>query len=140
MSSTAVPRAPRPRPGPLAAWARLLLFAALLLGVGAMHTLGHTQDGGHDGGAHAAHGAHAVAADAAMTADHPAPDLPETDPMAVCLAIVALAAALLGVSLAAFSPWPEAPPRSTHVLRGPPRRRSFFPPAPSLARLQVLRV
>lgn len=134
MSSTA-PRTPRTRPAP--AWARLLLCAALLLGVGAMHTLGRVQEGGHGGG-------HAVTA-AISTADHPAdhpaaPDLPGADPLAVCLAIVALAVALLGVAPAAFSAWPGTPPRATRVLRGPPRSRAFFPPAPSPALLQVLRI
>ncbi|GAB2505211.1 hypothetical protein [Nocardiopsis aegyptia] len=123
-------RLPRTRPAP--AWARLLLCAALLLGVGAMHTLGHVQEGGHDG-------AHTVAS-AAPAADHAGPDLPDTDPMTVCLAIAALAVALLGVAPAAFSPWPGSRPRTTRVLRGPPRSGAFLPPAPSLARLQVLRV
>ncbi|KOX16156.1 hypothetical protein ADL05_12940 [Nocardiopsis sp. NRRL B-16309] len=109
----------------------MLLCAALLLGVGAMHTLGHVQEGGHGGG-------HAVTE--LPPADHAVPDLPDTDPASVCLAIAALAVALLGVAPAAFSPWPGTPPRATRALRGPPRSRAFLPPAPSLARLQVLRV
>ncbi|RKS09147.1 hypothetical protein DFP74_4876 [Nocardiopsis sp. Huas11] len=132
MSSTA-PLLARRRPAP--AWARLLLCAALLLGVGAMHTLGHVQEDGHQGH----QGAHAMTA-AVSTAEHPASDLPATDPMAVCLAIAALAVALLGVAPAAFSPWPGTVPRAPRVLRGPPRSRAFLPPAPSLARLQVLRI
>ena len=134
MSSTA-PRLTRTRPAP--AWARLLLCAALLLGVGAMHTLGYVRDGGHEGG----HGfGHAVTAAASAADHHPVPDPPATDPMTVCLAIVALAVALLGIAPAAFSPWPGTPPPATRVLRGPPRSRAFMPPAPSLAWLQVLRV
>ncbi|WP_304454718.1 hypothetical protein [Nocardiopsis sp. YSL2] len=129
MSSTA-PCPARTRPAP--AWARLLLCAALLLGVGAMHTLGHDQPGGHDGG-------HAVTA-AVSTADHPVGDPPDIDPVTVCLAIVALGVALVGVAPAAFFPWPGTPSPTARVPRGPSRSRAFLPPAPSLALLQVLRV
>ncbi|MET8622798.1 hypothetical protein ABZW30_03370 [Kitasatospora sp. NPDC004669] len=101
----------RQRPlGPSVRWAlRLLLLAALLLGIVTMHTLGHPT-GGHGGhGDHGGHGghegrsAHAVAAQqmpehhtGAVQRAQPQPQAtaaPATadgmDPMTVCLAVLA---------------------------------------------------
>ncbi|MFG2917423.1 hypothetical protein ACGF0D_31595 [Kitasatospora sp. NPDC048298] len=99
--------------GPPVPWApRLLLLAALLLGIVTMHTLGHPS-GGHGGsggsGGHEGPGTHASAmhpagavhhgpaaepvrdaasvADAASAADPAAPG--GMDPMTVCLAVLA---------------------------------------------------
>ncbi|MFJ9552584.1 DUF6153 family protein [Nocardiopsis sp. NPDC101807] len=140
---------PRPEPALL-----LLLTAALVLGVGAMHTLGHVS-GGHHGGGHAPEAA-ASWQDPAADADadaftvaavperaapgHGADEPPPTDPTLMCLAVLGLAAVLLGVAAVAFARWPEAPPRTPPSVRraaGPLRRP---PDPPSLARLQVLRI
>ncbi|MGW2253409.1 DUF6153 family protein [Kitasatospora sp. NPDC001660] len=64
---------------------RGLLLAAVLLGVLTMHTLGHPAGGhGGHGGEHVAvqvHQAHGVAADSPMPGG--------TDPMAICVAVLA---------------------------------------------------
>lgn len=127
-----------------AAWCgRLLLFAALLLGIVTMHTLGHPAEhgGGHAVAMAPPHSAHAPAAEPAAPHAHD-PVHGGMDPMSVCLAILGTgwAAALL-LSLALFlrgrsttaaavrtwfapALWPIPPP---------PRRKA-------LARLSVLRV
>ncbi|MFQ6196224.1 hypothetical protein [Streptomyces sp. NPDC000405] len=116
----------------VAAWCgRLLLFAALLLGIVTMHTLGHPRDHGPavEAGTHAmAPGGHAMApVDQAMPGAHgtaPAPKAaPESrasvpaastphggghggmDPLSVCLAVLGTGSAtafLLSLALAAF--------------------------------------
>ncbi|MGW8528865.1 MULTISPECIES: DUF6153 family protein [Nocardiopsidaceae] len=142
--------AERPRPKP--ARLRLLLTAALVLGVGAMHTLGHVSEGHHGGGpaptAVAAWQGGAADADASPAAAVPeraapgpgAAEPPPTDPTLMCLAVLGLAAVLLGVATVASSRWPGTPshtPPSVRRSAGPLRRP---PDAPSLARLQVLRI
>ncbi|MEU1381360.1 hypothetical protein [Streptomyces albidoflavus] len=163
----------RTRTGTVAGRAgRLLLLAALLLGVLTMHTLGHpTGDhGGAHSGAHgAAHGpgtvaaapaapagsggaehhspAAGIAAGAAAGAVTGTPDssdpLPGTDPLSVCLAV--LAALTLGLLLRAggLLGGGAAPGSAARVLLTG-RRGAQWPIAPptrlALARLSVLRI
>ncbi|MGW5881988.1 DUF6153 family protein [Streptomyces koyangensis] len=134
---------------------RLLLLAALLLGVLTMHTLGHPA--GEHGNAHgAAHGAGTVAAAPAATmgsgaAEHHSPTgtpdssdpLPGTDPLSVCLAV--LAALTLGLLLRAGALlWRGASPGSAARVLLTGRRGAQWPIAPptrlTLARLSVLRI
>ncbi|WP_195731112.1 DUF6153 family protein [Streptomyces albidoflavus] len=139
---------------------RLLLLAALLLGVLTMHTLGHPA--GDHGSAHdAVHGAGTVAAaPAAATgtaaAEHHSPGagaptgtpdssdpLPGTDPLSVCLAV--LAALTLGLLLRAGGLlWRGADPGSAARVLLTGRRGAQWPIAPptrlALARLSVLRI
>ncbi|QHC15221.1 hypothetical protein GR131_07050 [Streptomyces sp. GF20] len=163
----------RTRTGTVAGRAgRLLLLAALLLGVLIMHTLGHpTGDhGGAHSGAHgAAHGpgtvaaapaapagsgaaehhspAAGIAAGAAVGAVTGTPDssdpLPGTDPLSVCLAV--LAALTLGLLLRAGGLlWGGAAPGSAARVLLTGRRGAQWPIAPptrlALARLSVLRI
>ncbi|MGW8437873.1 DUF6153 family protein [Nocardiopsis sp. NPDC055879] len=118
------------------AWARILLLAALVLGVGAMHTLGHPHDGEHGGGQEM------TAMVAAPEPGHAAVDTdpPPMDPTLMCLAIVGLAIALLGVAAVAFHRWPQAPQSAVCLLRRSIRDLSPPPGALSLAQLQVLRI
>ncbi|MFD3687627.1 hypothetical protein ACFWTE_22770 [Nocardiopsis sp. NPDC058631] len=118
------------------AWVRILLLAALVLGLGAMHTLGHPHEDAHGGG-------HEMAA--LVTGPEPGhatvdSDPPPTDPTVVCLAITGLAIALLGVAAVAFTPWPEAPQQAVRRLRRSLRDLSPPPGSPSLAQLQVFRI
>ncbi|MGW4920469.1 hypothetical protein ACWEPO_29755 [Streptomyces albidoflavus] len=163
----------RTRTGTVAGRAgRLLLLAALLLGVLTMHTLGHpTGDhGGAHSGAHgAAHGPGTVAAAPAApagsgAAEHHSPaagiaagaaagavtgtpdssdPLPGTDPLSVCLAV--LAALTLGLLLRAGGLlWGGAAPGSAARVLLTGRRGAQWPIAPptrlALARLSVLRI
>ncbi|MFJ7203373.1 DUF6153 family protein [Streptomyces sp. NPDC098789] len=138
-----------------ARWSRVLLLAALLLGIVTMHTLGHPDDSpvGQDAAtAHAvAHGAPAPAAHAMPAPAVPAPaDAAGTrlrgpdggmamDPMSVCLAVL-----LAGISLvsalalartgAAATARREARGVRAHGGPDPPTGREL------LARLVVLRV
>ncbi|MFD8705629.1 DUF6153 family protein [Kitasatospora sp. NPDC059648] len=78
----------RPYVSPLPGVLRLLLLAALLLGIVTMHTLGHPS-GGHGG--HGGHGLQVTAAQQmpghhSPTADRGADGM---DPMTVCLAVLA---------------------------------------------------
>ncbi|MEU2856410.1 hypothetical protein ACFZB6_00185 [Streptomyces syringium] len=148
------------------AWCgRLLLFAALLLGIVTMHTLGHPSEHGsgqpgptaarpvtHAMPAHAmpAHAAASQADDiapAAMAA--PAADAPRTDPpphsgmdpMSVCLAVLAAGwavALLLGLAAFLRRSGAAAPATRARLLR------TLWPIPPprhkALARLSVLRV
>ncbi|MFD3364770.1 hypothetical protein ACFWW5_16905 [Streptomyces albidoflavus] len=147
---------------------RLLLLAALLLGVLTMHTLGHPT--GDHGGAHSgAHGPGTVAAAPAApagsgAAEHHSPaagiaagaaagavtgtpdssdPLPGTDPLSVCLAV--LAALTLGLLLRAggLLGGGAAPGSAARVLLTG-RRGAQWPIAPptrlALARLSVLRI
>lgn len=143
---------------------RLLLLAALLLGVLTMHTLGHPT--GEHGSAHgAAHGPGTVAAAAeapeapaaertgaehhspAVGASTGTPDssdpLPGTDPLSVCLAV--LAALTLGLLLRAGGLlWRGASLGSAARVLLTGRRGAQWPIAPptrlALARLSVLRI
>ncbi|RWZ73887.1 hypothetical protein EQK42_22000 [Streptomyces albidoflavus] len=143
---------------------RLLLLAALLLGVLTMHTMGHPA--GDHGSAHgAAHGPGAVAAAPAApvgsgAAEHHSPaagaaagaatgtpdssdSLPGTDPLSVCLAV--LAALTVGLLLRAGGPlWRGAAPGSAARALLTGRRGGQWPIAPptrlALARLSVLRI
>ncbi|GHF32929.1 DUF6153 family protein [Streptomyces morookaense] len=127
-----------------AAWCgRLLLFAALLLGIVTMHTLGHPagHGGGHPAPAAMAHAHH----------DHDAhPSGPEAhdpvhggmDPLSVCLAVLGTgwAAALL-LSLTAFLRGRSAAAAAVRAWFAPALWP--IPPPPrhkALARLSVLRV
>ncbi|OWA05763.1 hypothetical protein B9W68_23265 [Streptomyces sp. CS227] len=155
----------RTRTGTVAGRAgRLLLLAALLLGVVTMHTLGHPT--GDHGSAHGAvHGAgtvaaapaaatgtaaaehHSPAAGATVGAPTGTPDssdpLPGTDPLSVCLAV--LAALTLGLLLRAGGLlWRGADPGSAARVLLTGRRGAQWPIAPptrlALARLSVLRI
>ncbi|MFD8998209.1 hypothetical protein [Streptomyces abikoensis] len=152
----------------VAAWCgRLLLFAALLLGIVTMHTLGHPRDHGPVAGTHAtASGGHAMASagHATPSAGHatpgaghasvPAASTPHggghggMDPLSVCLAVLGTGSAtafLLALALAAFLRFFRDRPDT-----GPVATRAWFsralwpvPPPPrqkALARLSVLRV
>ncbi|MFI8904632.1 hypothetical protein ACIGV8_03675 [Streptomyces albidoflavus] len=157
----------RARTGTVAGRAgRLLLLAALLLGVLTMHTLGHpTGDHGSAHGA-AAHGPGTVAAAPAGpvaesgAAEHHSPaagattgaltgtpdssdPLPGTDPLSVCLAV--LAALTLGLLLRAGGLlWRGAARGSAARVPLTGRRGAQWPIAPptrlALARLSVLRI
>ncbi|MBF4136859.1 hypothetical protein CLM85_16330 [Streptomyces albidoflavus] len=152
----------RRRAGTMAGRAgRLLLLAALLLGVLTMHTLGHPT-GDHGGAYGAAHGPGTVAAAPAVSgaAEHHSPadgiaagavtgtpgssdPLPGTDPLSVCLAV--LAALTLGLLLRAGGLlWGGAAPGSAARLLLTGRRGAQWPIAPptrlALARLSVLRI
>lgn len=155
----------RTRTGTVAGRAgRLLLLAALLLGVLTMHTLGHPT--GDHGSAHgAAHGPGTVAAAPAApagpgAAEHHSPaagaatgaltgtpdssdPLPGTDPLSVCLAV--LAALTLGLLLRAGALlWRGTAPGSAARVLLTGRRGAQWPIAPptrlTLARLSVLRI
>ncbi|GAA0432645.1 hypothetical protein [Streptomyces luteireticuli] len=121
---------------------RLLLFAALLLGIVTMHTLGHPT--GHD----APPASHAVQAQAHLDmadGDHAAPPphhRPGLDPMSVCLAVlgagwtVVLLLALRFLRRPAGAAVAAVRARFAHALwpiPPPPRHKA-------LARLSVLRV
>ncbi|MDT0452091.1 DUF6153 family protein [Streptomyces hesseae] len=148
----------------VAAWCgRLLLFAALLLGIVTMHTLGHPRDHAPGATADAVAGAHAMTAGHAQAVAPAMPDatpdaMPGThasastahrgghggmDPLSVCLAVLGAGwAAAFFLSLVAFF---RDRPRT-----GPVAARAWFsralwpiPPPPrrkALARLSVLRV
>ncbi|KLJ05067.1 DUF6153 family protein [Streptomyces sp. KE1] len=151
----------RTRTGSVAGRAgRLLLLAALLLGVLTMHTLGHPT--GDHGSAHGAvHGTGTVAAaPAAPTGsdaqEHHSPavgsptgtpdssdPLPGTDPLSVCVAV--LAALTLGLLLRAGGLlWRGAALGSAARVLLTGRRGAQWPIAPptrlTLARLSVLRI
>ncbi|MEU2942081.1 DUF6153 family protein [Nocardiopsis alba] len=132
------------------AWVRLLLLAALLLGIGAMHTLGHVQHEAH-ASTETKGPAPVMAADGLPLSDseggHTASDddqhaaaLPDLDPTSICLALGALTATLIGVAALAFVRWPGNPLRSAGPVNRPPP--SALPPreGPSLSLLQVLRI
>ncbi|MER5761205.1 hypothetical protein [Streptomyces sp. NPDC002082] len=151
---------------PAVRWPRLLLLAALLLGIASMHTLGHptrahaTEDvpsvrfvpqGGHtpSGSAHGgppaavAEGMADMAAPAAAgsttTAEAPRPPHTGMDPMSVCLAVLgALVLLVLGAGLA--GPRRAAPLGG--AARAPGRSGGPDPPPPRelLTLLAVLRV
>ncbi|MGW2378185.1 hypothetical protein [Kitasatospora sp. NPDC001683] len=74
----------RPYVSPLPGVLRLLLLAALLLGIVTMHTLGHPS-GGHGG--HGGHGLQVTAAQ--QMPGHHSPTADGMDPMTVCLAVLA---------------------------------------------------
>ncbi|WP_171162164.1 hypothetical protein [Streptomyces sp. I05A-00742] len=128
---------------------RLLLLAALLLGIVTMHTLGHPTEHGHptDHGrptAPAAHTAHSSphAVTAPVTEHLTPPPRPGMDPMSVCLAVLGAGwTVVLLLALAALrrpSGTAGAAPRAWHVhalwpVPPPPRHKA-------LARLSVLRV
>ncbi|MEV0266085.1 hypothetical protein AB0I49_32755 [Streptomyces sp. NPDC050617] len=141
-----------------AAWCgRLLLFAALLLGIVTMHTLGHPAEraagphhgsviagdsaGGH-GNPHMAMGEGGPAADSPAIAPAAVPAHGGMDPMSVCLAVLGVWIIGLLVGLAARDRRAHgaavAAPRSRlpgalWPIPPPPRRKA-------LARLSVLRV
>lgn len=145
------------------AWTRVLLFAALLFGFSAMHTLGHLQ---HE--AHASTGSPTVqlaqptqaphapplatgtttdnptaSHDGAAGADHAsatASVLPDLDPTSVCLTLGSFVVVLLGVAAVAFVRWPGASADPVAPFRRAPLPPFPTPDQPSLARLQVLRV
>lgn len=138
----------------VAAWCgRLLLFAALLLGIVTMHTLGHPRDHGTAAGTHAmASGGHAMAPGG--HASVPAASTPHggghggMDPLSVCLAVLDTGSAttfLLSLASAVFLRFFRDRPGT-----GPVATRAWFsralwpvPPPPrqkALARLSVLRV
>ncbi|MBT2449880.1 hypothetical protein J7F03_22955 [Streptomyces sp. ISL-43] len=147
-------------------WSRLLLFAALLLGIAAMHTLGHPDrshamedaPAGHSV-APAAHGSTELPDGSAMSgasaaAAAEARDLTEVvavvaaaaprphtgmDPMSVCVAVLgALTLLILGAGLA--GPRRAAPLGGAARAPGLPGGRDPPPPRELLDLLTVLRV
>ncbi|MFE1442658.1 DUF6153 family protein [Streptomyces sp. NPDC058739] len=129
------------------AFGYLLLIATLVLGVFAMHTLGHPEhsSGPAAGGVH--HAASAAQHDgmAAATADDPAPGTPSADEpvtvmdvLSVCVAV--LTGWLLGLFLCAAAGRRDR--LAAPLARAPAvRRRSAPPPSiPLLAQLSVLRI
>ncbi|KNB52835.1 DUF6153 family protein [Streptomyces caatingaensis] len=130
-------------------WGRLLLFAALLLGIVTMHTLGHPS--GHDApppAVQTVHTEHAVHTPHPPQAHHPdtaPPDhrRPALDPLSVCLAVL-LGAGWTLVLPAALRRWRRGPAGAAARARA---RFAYalwpIPPPPRhkvLARLSVLRV
>ncbi|MFI9105787.1 DUF6153 family protein [Streptomyces fildesensis] len=130
---------------------RMLLFAALLLGIFAMHTVGHPAGGGHRETRSAAvdrasqHGASPHAMGMAQTgadrheaapAHRPAHD---TSPLTVCLAVLGTAVVVL---LAALGLPAGPPPFSVATRSLLPSGRWPWPPPPRipLSRLPVLRI
>ncbi|WP_236700530.1 DUF6153 family protein [Allosalinactinospora lopnorensis] len=109
-----------------------VLLLSLLIGVGAMHTLGHAPD--------STHGAAAVTGPADPGPMHEEPGLPVLDPTSVCLAIGGFVIALLGVAAVALAHWPGALVRSPSWVRRWALRITSPPEPPSLAKLQVLRI
>ncbi|MFZ3570901.1 DUF6153 family protein [Streptomyces sp. BH097] len=130
-------------------WQRLLLFAALLLGVVGMHTLGHPSGhgAGRDGAmpmpsAHVATAGHGSPHSTAVTV-HERPGSPGhggMDPLNVCLAVLGsftlllLTALVLRPLLAAVAPGPRARGLALAQRPNPP------PPRRLLSRLSVLRI
>jgi hypothetical protein len=120
---------------------RFGLLVALLLGVGAMHTLGHQHEDAH-AAVHAAHGtdsyeAHGHAAAGPQASADSADGIPRLDPTTMCLAIGAVVVALFGAAAALCRlPGPfvgPAPRRGSTLLR-----RSVCPrDPPTRADLQV---
>ncbi|MBB6170261.1 hypothetical protein HNR23_000321 [Nocardiopsis mwathae] len=138
------------------AWARLLLLTFVLLGVGAMHTLGHIEPGSpaeaaphapaaadHPApSAQSAHPDHASAASAPVTGasgtDHGVSV--HMDPTTMCLAVAGLVLSVPWVAAGAFTRWP---PLVAHPAGQLSRLdANVVPPAspPSLSALQVLRI
>ncbi|MFI5986159.1 DUF6153 family protein [Streptomyces sp. NPDC051555] len=145
-----------------ARWSRVLLLAALLLGIVTMHTLGHPDDSPVGQDAATAHtvahgapapgpGAHAMPAPTVAAPDVPAPaDEAGTqvrgpdggmamDPMSVCLAVLLAGISLVSVLVlartgAAATARREARGVRAHGGPDPPTGREL------LARLVVLRV
>ncbi|MCZ4123191.1 hypothetical protein [Streptomyces sp. H39-S7] len=132
---------------------RMLLFAALLLGIFAMHTVGHPAGGVHGDprpsaagrpfppAQHAApHHGMAMAPAAAVPRSHPPAPAHGTSPLAVCLAVLGTGAVALLVVLGL-----KGAPLSASVAAARsllPRSRRPWPPAPPipLSRLPVLRI
>ncbi|MEB8342719.1 DUF6153 family protein [Streptomyces endophyticus] len=121
---------------------RLLLFAALLLGIVGMHTLGHPS--GHDAAmpTESAHVAMAAEHGSAATV-HERPDSPGhsgMDPLNVCLAVLGsltlllLTAVVLRPLLVAVAPGPRARGLALAQRPNPP------PPRRLLSQLSVLRI
>ncbi|MFC5031121.1 hypothetical protein C8250_014940 [Streptomyces sp. So13.3] len=131
---------------------RMLLFAALLLGIFAMHTVGHPAGGGHEETRPAAvdrasqHGASPDAMGMAHEgADRhgPAPahrPAHDTSPLTLCLAVLGTAVVVLLAALGL----PAGPPAGSVAAARSllPRGRWPWPPPPRipLSRLPVLRI
>lgn len=124
---------------------RMLLFAALLLGIFAMHTVGHPAGDGHREmraqvvervSGHQSHQMGAVHAPAAPPAHRPAHDM---SPLAVCLAVLGTAAVALLAALGLMGGGPSATAARSLVPRIP-RTRWPWPPHIPLSRLPVLRI
>lgn len=113
----------------------MLLLMLLLLGVSAMHTLGHPQESGHGTGIAASSAAYA---DPAST--HSGSDLPPMDPTSMCLAVGGTTIVLLDLAVAAFFPWPGSFVRPPSWIQRLAILSARLPDPPSLAKLQVLRV
>ncbi|NUL05873.1 hypothetical protein HRW07_22095 [Streptomyces lunaelactis] len=143
--------------GRRARYGRLLLFVVLLFGIATMHTLGHPVLG-HGGGtpehtvaSSTMHSPTDMATDMAPLGHQPAADPadlppagrelpgPGTDPMTVCLAVLAtFTLALLAAGLLRTDPVALLTARHARILRAlrpnPPPRKTL------LARLSVLRI
>ncbi|MEU5425466.1 DUF6153 family protein [Streptomyces olivoreticuli] len=131
------------------AWCgRLLLFAALLLGIVTMHTLGHPTGHGENRGT-ASHAMAAMADDPAAAphaSDHHAASVHGEshgmDPMSVCLAVLGSALLVLVLLLGAAALRRLAPVPAVVRARLLAALRPIPPPPrhKALARLSVLRV
>ncbi|WP_372407069.1 DUF6153 family protein [Streptomyces luteireticuli] len=132
---------------------RLLLFAALLLGIVTMHTLGHPT--GHDAPtspghpAHSAHSARSVQAQAhpgTPDGDRAAPPphhRPGLDPMSVCLAVLGAGWTVVLLLALRFLRRPAGAAVAAAVRARFAHALWPIPPPPrhkALARLSVLRV
>ncbi len=124
-------------------WMRAALLLCLMLGVGAMHTLGHLET------AHAAetHGViddvanHATAESGSQSPDNSdRGDLPPTDPTSMCLALAGLLLVLAGIGPSAFHRWPTARGWRRGLAPVRPAGDGRIPDPPSLSCLQVLRI
>ncbi|MEU6139137.1 DUF6153 family protein [Streptomyces sp. NPDC047081] len=123
---------------------RLLLFAALLLGILTMHTLGHPSDHGSGSvspvGMHRSHEVAAAHPHESVGAANAMPSMNGMDPTSVCVAVLGTFTLLLLLA-AAYGGTGQvrlAPPRPARLLRdlwpNPP------PPGLLLSRLSVLRI
>ncbi|WP_330330122.1 DUF6153 family protein [Streptomyces sp. NBC_00536] len=146
---------PAPSTPRAARWSRVLLLAALLLGIVTMHTLGHPDDSpaGQDapaahsvahgtGGAHGmppAHGTPVPPAAGKTAVRGPAGGRMAMDPMSVCLAVLLAGISLLSVLALART---AAPAAARRTVRGDRARGGPDPPTGRelLTRMAVLRV
>lgn len=117
-------------------WLRIAMLACVIIGIAAMHTLGHLQT--H----HAADHSVATQANVAEQTDDPEDhnQMPPLDPTTMCLAIGGSVATLLWVAAHALRGGFPLPTRTLPPSRWPTLTSGRDPAPPSLSALQVLRV
>ncbi|MDS1272174.1 DUF6153 family protein [Lipingzhangella sp. LS1_29] len=128
------------RPTPRATRARirfvvLLVVVAGVLGVGAMHTLGHVSEAQH----------HTAPVAAAVDTHHASGDatgapLPTFDPTTMCLAVGGFVLALVALLVPRLPRWPDRVPLPPRWLGQSVLARAPRPHRSTLAQLQVMRV